>query len=58
MHRLQVELVIRLDRDEAHVLTFDGFGDGFCIHEVILVGLYKRLHELRRDQPHVLALLA
>jgi hypothetical protein len=51
------QLVVRLDRDEAHVLALDRFGDGFRIHEVVLVRLHKRLHELSCDQPHVMALL-
>jgi hypothetical protein len=31
MHRPQVELVVGLDRDEAHVLALDGFGDSLRI---------------------------
>jgi hypothetical protein len=46
MHGLQIELVIGLVRDEAHVLAFHGFGDRLCIHQVVLVGLYKWLHKL------------
>jgi len=57
MDRLQVQLVVGLDRDKPHVLTFDGFSDSLGINEVVLVGLHKRLHELRRDQPHFMALL-
>jgi hypothetical protein len=56
MDRLQVQLIIRLNRDEAHVLAFDRFGNRFGIDEVVLVRLYKRLHELSRDQPNVVAL--
>jgi hypothetical protein len=55
--RLQVQLVVRLDRDEAHVLALDGLSHGFCIHEVVLVRLHKGLHELSCDQPHVMAFL-
>jgi hypothetical protein len=57
MNGLQIELVVGLNRDEAHVLAFHGFGDCFCIHKVILVGLYERLHKLSRDQPRIVTLL-
>lgn len=57
MHRLEVELVIGLNRDEAHVLALDCLRDSFRIDEVVLVGLHKRLHELRRNQPHIVPLL-
>ena len=57
MHRLQIELVIGLDRDEPHVLALYGLGDSLRVHEIVLVGLHKRLHELRRDQPHLVTLL-
>src|SRR3954452_9894382 len=49
MQRLQVELIIGLDRHEAHVLPRHRFGDCFGIEEVVLVRLEKRLYELRRD---------
>jgi hypothetical protein len=29
---LQIELIVRLDRDKAHAFTLDCFGDGFGIH--------------------------
>lgn len=57
MDGLQIELVIGLDRDEAHALAFHGFGDRLCIYKVILVGLYERLHKLGCNQPHIMALL-
>ena len=57
MDRLQVQLVISLDRHKPHVLTLDRFGDGLGVHEVVLVGLHKWLHELGRDQPHVVTLI-
>ncbi len=56
--RLQIELVICLDRHEPHVLPIDCLGDRFGIQEVVLVRLYKRLHELRRNQLHVVALFS
>jgi len=49
--------VLSLDRDKAHVLAFHGFGDRLGIHEVVLVGLYERLHKLGCNQPHIMALL-
>ena len=57
VQRLQVELVVRLDRNEAHVLALHRLSDGLGIQEVVLVGLHKRLHELRRDQLHIMTLL-
>jgi hypothetical protein len=57
MDRLQVQLIIRLDRNKTHVLALDGLGDRLRIDEVVLVRLHKRLHELSCDQPHVMALL-
>ena len=58
MHRLQVELVVGLDRNEAHVLPIDSFGDRFRIEEVVLVRLQLRLYELARDESHVVSLAA
>ena len=57
MDRLEIELVIGLDRDETHVLAFDGFGNRFCVDEVVLVRLHERLYKLSRDQPDIVALL-
>ena len=56
MESLQVELIICLDRHEAHVLAFHGLGDGFSIDEIVLVRLHKRLHELGWNQLHIMAL--
>jgi hypothetical protein len=36
----------------------DSLGDRLRIKEVVLVGLHKRLHELRCDQPNVMPLFA
>src|ERR1700730_8785402 len=58
MHGLQVELVVGLDRNEAHVLPVHRLGDGLGIQEIVLVGLHKRLHGLGRDQLHVMALFS
>jgi hypothetical protein len=39
MHRLQIKLIVGLDRDKAHVLTVDRLGNGFGVNEVVLVRL-------------------
>ena len=54
--RLKVQLVIGLDRNKAHVLPLDSLGNGLGIDEVVLVGLYEGLHELRGNQLHIMAL--
>ena len=41
MDRLQVQLIICLDRDEAHVLAVHNFDKRFGIQEVVLVGLHN-----------------
>src|SRR4030088_943686 len=41
MQGLQVKLVVRLDRNEAHVLPVDSFGDRFRIEEVVLLDFTK-----------------
>jgi len=51
MDGLQVQLVIRLDRHETHVLPVDSLRDGLSIEEVVLVRLHERPHELSWDQP-------
>jgi hypothetical protein len=53
MDRLQIQLVIRLDRNKAHVLAIDCLGDSFGIDEIVLVGLHERLHELSCDQTNI-----
>jgi hypothetical protein len=58
MDGLQVQLVVRLDRDETHVLPADSLRDGLGIEEVVLVRLHERPHELSRDQLHIMALLS
>jgi hypothetical protein len=58
MNGLQVELVIRLDRDETPVIAFYSFGNCLGVDEVVLVRLHERLHKLSCDPPHVMALLA
>ena len=55
MQSLQVELLDRLGRHKAHGRPLDRFGNGFSIAEIVLVALAEGLHELRRDQLHVMA---
>ena len=57
MDRLQVQLVICLDRDKAHVLAFDSFSNSLRVDKVVLVRLDEGLHELSRDQSDIMALL-
>ncbi len=49
MHRLKIKLVVRLDRNETHVLPVYCLGDGFGIEEVVLVRLDDRLNALKRS---------
>jgi hypothetical protein len=58
MESLQVELVVGLDRNKAHVLPIDSFGDRFRIEEVVLVRLHKWLYELSWNQLHIMALFS
>jgi len=55
---LQIELVIGLDWDEAHVLALHSFGDCLRIHKVVLVGLHVRPHKPRTHQPDLVTALA
>src|SRR5512135_3642705 len=53
MQCLPVELIIRLNGHEAHVLTWHSFGDGLGIEKVILVRLEEGFYKLHPD-PHIL----
>ncbi len=53
---LKVELIIGLDRNDAHVVPVYSFSDRLGIQEFVLVRLHKRLYELRWDQLHVVTL--
>src|SRR5260370_40220271 len=53
---VKVELVICLDRHEAHVLAIHGLSNRFSVDEIVLVRLHKRLHELGWNQLHIMAL--
>lgn len=41
MEGLQIELILRLDRNETHVLSFHGLGDRFRVAVIVLVGFTK-----------------
>lgn len=56
VQRLHVELVVCLDRNEAHGRSTDCFGNRLGIDEVALVRLHVRLHVLGRDDPHLVPL--
>jgi hypothetical protein len=56
VQRLQVELVVGLDRNKAHVLAVHRLSDGLGIQKVVLVRLHKGLDELGRDELHIVAL--
>lgn len=45
VNRLEVQLVICLDRNEAHVLATDRFGNSLGIDEVVLIRPHKWLHD-------------
>ena len=55
---LEVKLIIRLDRHEAHVVAIHRLRNHFCIEEVVLVRLHERLHELSRNELYVMTLFA
>ncbi len=55
MQRLNIDLFGSLDLDEAHRRSRDGFGDRFCVDEVILVTLDAGLHELGQYDPDSVA---
>jgi hypothetical protein len=56
VHGLPIELLLRFDLHKAHVLHGHGFGDRFCIDEVIFVRLPVGFDELGRDEPHLVPL--
>ena len=58
MQRLHVELLLCLDRHEAHCRPLHGLGDGFGIQEVVLLRFDEGLYELRRDDARVVPLPA
>jgi hypothetical protein len=55
---LQVELIVRLDRNKPHVLTTHRLSDDLGIQKIVLVRLHEWLHELGGDQLHVMALFS
>jgi hypothetical protein len=58
MQGLQIQLVIALDRYEAHLRPLDCLRNRLGINVVALVRLYVRLDILRRHQPHLVPLLS
>src|ERR1700751_2552016 len=56
VQRLQVQLIVALDRHKAHRGTGYSFGNGFGIDVVVLVGLHVWLDILCRHQAHVMPL--
>src|SRR5689334_11026561 len=54
MPGLQIQLVIALDRYEAHLRPPHCFRNRFSINVVALVRLYIRLYILRRHQPYLM----
>ena len=55
MKSLQVELLDGFGGHKAHCGTLHGFSNGLSVAEVVLVALAEGLHELGRDQLHVVA---
>jgi hypothetical protein len=58
VQRLQIQLIVRLDRYEAHTWPSHGFGDGFRINVVVLVRLHIRLYILGWHQAHIMPLFS
>jgi hypothetical protein len=58
MQGLQIQLLIGLDRYEAHLRPPDCFSNRLSVNVVALVRLYVRLDILRRHQPHLVTLLS
>src|SRR5579859_3972296 len=58
MQGLQIELVVALDRYEAHLRPPDCLRNRFGINVVALVRFYIRLDILRRHQPYLVTLLS
>jgi hypothetical protein len=56
VQRLKVELIICLDRNEAHTRTLYSFGDCFSVEGIVLVAFDERFHELRRNQTRLMTL--
>ena len=57
VHGLPVELFLRLELGEAHVLLGHRFGDRLGIDEVALVRLPVRLYKLCWEESHLVSLL-
>jgi len=55
VHGLEIELLDRLRRHEAHLRTLHRFGNHLGVSEVVLLPSEIRLHVLGRHQPGVMA---
>jgi hypothetical protein len=55
MHRLKVQLVDRLGRNELHRRALHRFGNGLRVTEVILLSLRIGANVPRRHQPGIVA---
>jgi hypothetical protein len=53
---MPIKFVVRLDRNQAHVLAFDGSSDSFGTHKVVLVELHERSRKPRCDQTNIRSL--
>ena len=58
MQRLQIQLLLGLDRHKTHSRSLHRLGNGFGIQVVTLVRLHVGLHVLRRHQSHFMTLCA
>ena len=58
MQRLEIKLIIRFDRNKAHVPAIDRLGNRFGIKEVVLVRHDERLHKLSWNQFYIMALFS
>ena len=55
---LHIQLIVSLDRHKAHRGPAHCLGNRFSVDVIALVGLYERLHVLRRDKSYFMALLS
>ena len=53
--QLQIKLFDRLGRHKPHGRPQDGLGNGFSVAEIVFVTLAEWLHELSRDELHIMA---
>jgi len=58
MQGLEIQLVIGLDRHEAHRGSSHGLSNGLGVDVVTLVRLHVWFHVLRRDKPNFMPLFS